>query len=94
VAFTQVGITWPIVPASRFQPSGFFGRFKLSGLSGQLAARHVRLRDPPLAGDALVNQRFAAGGQRGDLGFNAGANLILLRGLLLNLAYGLTLNRN
>jgi hypothetical protein len=41
-----------------------------------------------------VNQRFAVGGQRGDLGFNAGANLILLRGLLLNLAYGFTLNRN
>jgi hypothetical protein len=33
---------------------------------------HVRLRDPPLAGDALMNQRLAIGGERGDLGFDAG----------------------
>ena len=31
----------------------------------------VRLRDPPLAGDAFVNQRLAVGGKGGDLGFNA-----------------------
>ena len=31
---------------------------------------HIRLRNPPLAGDAFVNQGFAVGGEGGDLGFD------------------------
>ena len=35
-----------------------------------------RLGDPPLAGDAFVNQRLAVGGERGDLGLDARNNLL------------------
>jgi len=35
---------------------------------------HIRLRDPPLASDALVNQRLAVGGERGDLGFQVSSH--------------------
>ena len=31
---------------------------------------HIRLRHPPLAGDAFVDQRFAVGGEGGDLRFD------------------------
>ena len=44
----------------------------LLALSHALVTRlEVSLRDPPLAGDALVNQRLAVGGESGDLGFDA-----------------------
>jgi len=54
---------------------------------------YIRLSDPPLAGNTFVNQRLAVGGEGGDLGFDAAANAVLLRIVLLNLAYGVALNR-
>src|SRR5690348_4669935 len=35
----------------------------------------VWLSDSPLPGDALMNQRLAIGGERGDLGFQVGSHL-------------------
>ncbi len=39
-------------------------------LAMRLNLVQVRLGDPPLAGDAFVNQRLAVGSKRGDLGFD------------------------
>jgi hypothetical protein len=41
----------------------------------------IRLRNLPLAGDALVNQRLAVGSQHGDLGLDTGDEALHLREL-------------
>ena len=55
------------------------------------ASRRRRVRDPPLASDALVDKRLAVGGQRGDLGFDERAHPILLLRPVQDCAHGFVL---
>jgi hypothetical protein len=55
---------------------------------------HVGFRDPPLAGDALVNQRLAVRRQHRDLALDVLANLIALGFLLLDPRNGFALHRH
>jgi hypothetical protein len=52
----------------------------------------VRLRDAPLAGDALVNQRLSVGREGSDLGFDATTEIVVLQIMLLDSANNLALH--